>query len=191
MEMNHMIDKKFVAIVLAVGLIAAISCVVGQDKDEYAMKLKQETLAKEQAVLEAQQPAAQETQSTQMSTSEPAVSGSTEPTLPSTERPIIERIFNRYSTRQYSSECQDRSAMAHIGCYQDETLVGDLTFMKDGSTMPQNNIAMYSPSRPLEIYFYISRYDNIVALLERDGLKRLIFNSNSPEAAYIEVMPTM
>jgi len=133
-----MIDKKFVAVVLVMGLIVSIGCVIGQ---------------------------------------------------------VISIRVDGYSLHQISSAAESNYSMAYISCYNKtytHTQVGELIFLKD--EMPPrylaNSAAVVLADEPpfLTIYYYYSRYDDIVNMLEGDGAKYLTFNPGQPETAEFGVI---
>jgi hypothetical protein len=205
-----MIGKRFVAIVLAVGLIVSIGCSVGQFKDEYAKELEAKELAtKEQGGLiipgleqpidkSVKGPAVGESPpSPEIAPSEqnqPTASGS--PTQGATQSSHLQTPYiDSYILKFYGSPVTISSVagsgdgiIAEIFCFSMD-LVGEVNFARDDIPLPEDwGGATSEVPDYVVIHFPYSRFNDIKALFEGNAPIRLGFEprtDSQPASAYI------
>jgi hypothetical protein len=180
-----LIGRNFIAIVLAMGLILSIGIALGQeDKDKLIQEMKEKELASNE--LEGKEPIwGQPTEPTEIGTPPSSeTTPSTQNQLAVETPTLIRRTFNRYVIQQKSSRMEDDAnsgyTVAEIDCIQDTETVGILMFVKDSANV--NPSYLYFTDH-IAITYHYSRYNDILALLEGDGVKTLYYRN--PIDAYL------
>jgi hypothetical protein len=189
-----MFNKKYVALVLVVGLIVSVSIVLGQDKDEYAKELA----AKEQNGLStpiekpSNQPGKVPMGGSPLS-SEIATLGQKQQSFAGSANqtpvndPLITHYFHNYIIKHYSGA---GDVLASIKFLNGIATVGNMTFVKDGATLPVSHIdSDLESTQIIHIYYHYSRYNDIFALLEAgNGGNSLVYDTRDPSLSHIEFL---
>ena len=155
-----MTDKKFVAIVLAVGLLLSIGCVMSQ----------QRTLQLEEPLVLG---------SSELTTDQAETGTPTQQ--------IIHFKIDRYSIMQLTTTFQRNTIipnqMAIIDCVSDTDTQhrAEIIFLKDDAPSAPNRL----DNSIIVLYYHYSQYNDILAILQRGGAM-LHFNMDNPEASRID-----
>jgi hypothetical protein len=193
MEMSPMIDKRFVVIVLATGLIASvgIGIILGQeDKDKLIQEMKEKELAiKDQAALfipSAEQPMDQLGKNSLVSKLDELPPGIESTALPQNEpinrfeidsydMGILARgpPYNPWVQEYITCYNEGRTAEAYLGFYDDNDVKGALDY-------PQNRLETRGGNSTIYLFYPHSRYSEILDILEGDGTAEVLFMPGMP-----------
>jgi hypothetical protein len=182
---KSMLDKKFVAIVLVMGLIGSMCIVLGQDKDKYAQEMNEKEIAATQQGGE---------QLTDQSGNAPLVgspketqwtSGGVAQTAAQITEPqggtIIPQAlqhgatFDSYKILSSTAPPSISNYFLFIECYYGNNLVGEIYFVNDEefeSEQASNRVhaAVVNAYVPNEyiLYYPVSRLDEVLGILRNE-----------------------
>ena len=185
-----MSNKKYVAIVLVVGLLLSIGCAVSQ------MEVFTNPLLEAQPIQSGSGSSNYEIFTKPMLQIQPTQSPSLgQPTTPPLEAYPTQSgsgssnadwtgsiSIDKYAIVQFSQQTGDE--LAGINCYSGGKRVGSLFFMKDDGILYENSAQTVEGTKYVVLYYHYNKYNDILDLLRNGGEINLVFLA--PHNARIE-----
>ena len=185
-----MSNKKYVAIVLVVGLLLSIGCAVSQ------MEVFTNPLLEAQPIQSGSGSSNYEIFTKPMLQIQPTQSPSLgQPTTPPLEAYPTQSgsgssnadwtgsiSIDKYAIVQFSQQTGDE--LAGINCYSGGKRVGSLFFMKDDGILYENSAQTVEGTKYVVLYYHYNKYNDILDMLRNGGEINLVFLA--PHNARIE-----